>query len=92
MPSSCDRTRPGRGILANRDRSQDLNGISLPTLVMGAEHDTIDPKHMAWVATQFPHGRYLLCKDGSHLAIYDAQRTYMTGLIAFLKDLDAGRM
>ncbi|MEO5628407.1 MAG: proline iminopeptidase-family hydrolase, partial [Thermomonas sp.] len=80
------------GILVNWDRSQDLKKITVPTLVIGAEHDTMDPKHMAWMATQFPHGRFLLCKNGSHLAIYDDQQTYMTGLIAFLKDADAGRM
>ena len=80
------------GILVNWDRSQDLKKITAPTLVIGAEHDTMDPRHMAWMATQFPHGRFLLCKNGSHLAIYDDQPTYMTGLIAFLKDVDAGRM
>lgn len=80
------------GILENWDRSHDLKKISVPTLVIGAQYDTMDPEHMAWMATQFPHGRFLLCKNGSHLAIYDDQQTYMTGLIAFLKDVDGGRM
>jgi len=36
-------------------------------------------------------GRYLYCANGSHLAMYDDQKTYMDGLIAFLKDVDTGR-
>ncbi len=80
------------GILATWDRSQHLKKINVPTLVIGADHDTMDPGHMAWMATQFPHGRFLRSRDGSHMALYDDQATYMTGLIAFLKDVDAGGM
>jgi proline iminopeptidase len=79
------------GTLEHWDRSQDLKRIGVPTLVIGAAHDTMDPKHMAWMATQFPHGRFLLCPNGSHLAMYDDQQVYMTGLLAFLHDVDAGR-
>jgi proline iminopeptidase len=79
------------GKLEHWDRSADLKSITVPTLVIGAAHDTMDPRHMQWMATQFPHGRYLFCPNGSHLAEYDDQQVYMTGLIAFLKDVDAGR-
>ncbi len=80
------------GALLNWDRSQDLKNIRVPTLVIAGDHDTMDPKHMAWMATQFPTGRLLRCPNGGHMAMYDDQQTYMTGLIAFLKDVDAGRM
>jgi proline iminopeptidase len=79
------------GKLEHWDRSQDLQHIKVPTLVIGAAHDTMDPKHMEWMSKQFPRGRYLFCPNGSHMAEYDDQQTYMTGLIAFLKDVDAGR-
>ena len=79
------------GVLEHWDRSADLKDITVPTLVIGARYDTMDPKHMAWMATQFPHGRYLDCPNGSHLAMYDDQQTYMAGLIAFLRDVDAGK-
>ena len=79
------------GKLEHWDRSADLKSIKVPTLVIGAAHDTMDPKHMEWMAGQFPRGRYLHCPDGSHLAMYDYQQTYMTGLIDFLQDVDAGR-
>ena len=46
---------------------------------------------MRWVAGQVKNGRFLLCPSGSHLAMWDDQETYFPGLIAFLKDVDAGR-
>jgi proline iminopeptidase len=79
------------GKLEHWDRSAALKDIKVPTLVIGAEHDTMDPKHMRWMSEQFPHGRFLYCPNGGHMAMYDDQATYFTGLIAFLKDVDAGK-
>ena len=79
------------GKLEKWDRSADLASIKVPTLVIDARHDTMDPKYMEWMAAQMPHARYLYCPNGSHMAIYDDQATYMAGLIGFLKDVDAGR-
>ena len=72
------------------DRSKDLPKISVPTLTVGAAHDTMDPKHMEWMAGQVQHGRYLHCPDGSHLSQYDDQKTYINGVVQFLKDVDRG--
>jgi proline iminopeptidase len=80
------------GKLEQWDRTADLAKIAVPTLVVGAAHDTMDPKHMEWMSTQFPKGRYLFCPNGSHLAIYDDQKTYMEGLVAFLHDLEGGKL
>jgi proline iminopeptidase len=78
------------GRLVNWDRTADLEEITVPTLVVGARHDTMDPKHMEMMAGKFPKGRYLFCPNGSHFAMYDDQRTYMDGVIRFLKDVDRG--
>jgi len=78
------------GKLVNWDRSGDLGRISVPTLVIGATYDTMDPEHMEWMARQLPQGRFLLCPDGSHLAMYDDQKTYFDGLVRFLKDVEQG--
>ena len=79
------------GTLAHWDRSADLKRIHVPTLVIGARYDTMDPKHMEWMAQQIPHARYLFCPNGSHFALYDDQKIYMTGLLGFIRDVDAGR-
>lgn len=76
------------GTLEDWDRTGDLSRITVPTLVIGAEHDTMDPEHMRWMAEQLPAGRYLYCPDGSHLAMYDDQATYFRGLIEFLQSVD----
>ena len=76
------------GILETWDRSRDLPRIPVPTLVIGAQHDTMDPAHMRWMAEQLPQGRYLHCPDGGHMAMYDDAKTYFPGLIGFLKSVD----
>jgi proline iminopeptidase len=78
------------GKLVNWDRTQSLSEIQVPTLVIGAEYDTMDPKHMEWMAGAFPNGRYLYCPNGSHFAMYDDQQTYFEGIIDFIGDV-AGR-
>jgi proline iminopeptidase len=79
------------GRLVNWDRSKDLPKIKCPTLVIGATHDTMDPEHMKWMATQVQNGRSLICPNGSHCAMWDDQETYFKGLISFIKDVDAGK-
>ena len=78
-----------RGKLIDWDRTADLSTIDVPTLTIGAQHDTMDPKWMEMMAGEFKDGRYLHCPNGSHLAMFDDQETYFAGLIAFLKDVDA---
>jgi proline iminopeptidase len=73
--------------LVEWDRFDDLKRIAVPTLVIGAEHDTMDPAHMRAVAAELPKGRYLHCPDGSHLAIFDDQKVFFTGLVDFLHGL-----
>lgn len=73
------------GKLENWDRTNDLKDIKIPTLVIGATHDTMDPKFMEKMSTLFPKGSFLLCSKGSHMAFYDDQKTYFSGLISFLK-------
>jgi proline iminopeptidase len=75
------------GSLETFDRSQDLKDIDVPTLVIGATHDTMDPAHMRWMSEQFPRGRYLHCPDGSHLSQFDDPTHFFPGLIDFLHSL-----
>ncbi len=79
------------GRLLEWDRTGDLGQITVPTLVVGARYDTMDPQHMEWMAGAVQHGRYLYCPNGSHMDMYDDQETYMTGVIRFLQDVDGGR-
>ncbi|XHS78345.1 proline iminopeptidase-family hydrolase [Burkholderiaceae bacterium UC74_6] len=80
------------GILEKWDRVADLGKITAPTLVIGAKYDTMDPAHMEMMAGKVAHGRYLFCPEGSHMAMYDDQKTYFAGLVKFLKEVDAGKL
>jgi proline iminopeptidase len=65
------------GRLLNWDRTSDLGRIAVPTLVIGARYDTMDPAHMEMMAGKVQKGRYLFCPHGSHLAMYDDQKVYV---------------
>jgi len=75
------------GKLVDWDRFDDLDRITVPTLVIGATHDTMDPRYMERMAERLPDGRFLLCPDGSHMAMYDDQVRYFDGLTAFITDV-----
>lgn len=79
------------GKLLNWDRTSDLEKIAVPTLVIGARYDTMDPVHMEMMASKVQKGRYLFCPNGSHMAMYDDQKVYVNGVIRFLHDVDASR-
>ncbi len=84
-PSELGMSRDAK--LASWDRVNDLEKIMVSTLVIGARHDTMDPAHMEMMAGKLPHGHYLYCPNGSHMALYDDQQTYFAGLIDFLEQL-----
>lgn len=73
--------------LKHWDVSNRLKSITTPTLVIGAKYDTMDPKYMEWMSKEFPKGQFLLT-NGSHFSQYDDQKTYFTGLIKFIKEVN----
>ncbi|HMF94566.1 MAG TPA: proline iminopeptidase-family hydrolase [Vicinamibacterales bacterium] len=79
------------GKLVNWDRTADLAKITVPTLTIGAKYDTMDPAHLEKMAGLVKKGRYLDCPNGSHMAMYDDQKTYFDGLIKFINDVDDDR-
>ena len=80
------------GRLATWDIKNRLKEIKVPTLMIGAKHDTMDPKAMEEQSKLVQHGRYLYCPNGSHLSMWDDQQVFMDGVIRFIKDVDAGKM
>ncbi|MCK0179366.1 proline iminopeptidase-family hydrolase [Flavobacteriaceae bacterium S0862] len=78
----------GDAKLKDWDITKELPKIIVPTLSVGGAYDTMDPKHMEWIATQVQNGQYLHCPDGSHMSMYDDAETYFEGLIKFIKEVD----
>lgn len=79
------------GKLEKWDVTRELPSLTVPTLFIGAQFDTMDPKHMEWASTQVKHGSYLYCPNGSHLCMWDDQDTYMPGVIKFIKGVNDGQ-
>ena len=78
------------GRLLHWDRWNDLTNIKVPTLMVGAKYDTMNPEDMEEMSRLVAKGRYLYCPNGSHLAMWDDQEIYYPGIIKFLKDVQGG--
>ncbi len=78
------------GRLAQWDIKDSLHLITVPTLMVGARYDTMDPKAMEAQSKLVKNGHYLYCPNGSHLAMWDDQAVYMAGVTKFINETDAG--
>ncbi|MGE5277883.1 MAG: proline iminopeptidase-family hydrolase [Acidobacteriota bacterium] len=79
------------GTFKDWDRWKDLPEIRVPTLLMGARYDEMNPEDIRKMGRLIPHSRVVICEKGSHLAMWDDQEAYFRGLIGFLKDVESGR-
>jgi len=76
------------GRLLNWDIKNRLKEIKIPTLMVGARYDTMDPKAMEEQSKMVQNGSYLYCPNGSHLCMWDDQKIFMDGVIKFIKNVD----
>jgi proline iminopeptidase len=77
------------GRLAKWDIKARLKEIAVPTLMIGAKYDTMDPKAMEEQSKLVQHGRYLYCPNGSHLSMWDDQKLFMSGVVNFINDVNS---
>jgi len=77
------------GRLIDWDLTPRLGEIEVPTLMVGATHDTMDPEAMARQASLVQNGRALICESGSHLALWDDQEAFFGGVNAFVADVES---
>ena len=73
------------GRLARWDVKARLHEIAVPTLMIGAKYDTMDPKAMEWQAKAVQNGQFLYCPNGSHLSMWDDQAVFMGGIVKFIR-------
>ena len=78
------------GRLAKWDIKNRLKEIAVPTLMIGAKYDTMDPKAMEEQSKLVQNGSYLYCPNGSHLAMWDDQKVFMNGVIQFINKVNSG--
>ena len=80
------------GRLVNWDIKDRLKEIKVPTLMVGAKYDTMNPKAMEEQSKMVQKGRYLFCPGGSHLCMWDDQKVFMGGVIKFIRDVDLDKI
>ena len=78
----------GDATLKDWDISDKLKDIKVPTLMLGAKYDTMDPKYMEWMATEVQNGQSITT-NGSHLSQFDDPEIYFSALVKFIKDVDS---
>ena len=78
------------GLLEKWDIKNRLKEIAVPTLMIGAKYDTMDPNAMEEQSKLVQNGSYLYCPNGSHLAMWDDQKIYMDGVISFINKVNTG--
>lgn len=78
------------GRLAQWDIKARLPELRIPTLMIGAKHDTMDPAAMEAQSKLVQKGQYLYCPNGSHLAMWDDQQVFMRGVIEFIHQVSSG--
>ena len=78
----------GDATLKSWDIKDRLHEISVPTLTIGSKYDTMDPKHMEWIAKTVKNGKFHYCPNGSHLSQFDDQKVFFKGLIDFINSVE----
>jgi proline iminopeptidase len=73
------------GNLKDWERWDRLHEIKVRTLTIGAKYDEMDPEDMKKMAKLMPRGSSVICEEGSHLCMWDAQAYYFEHLLKFLK-------
>jgi proline iminopeptidase len=73
------------------DRWPDLHKITVPTLLIGSRYGTMSVDDIKKMGRLIPHSRVAICENGSHFSFYDDQQAYFHNLLAFLKDVKAGK-
>ena len=76
------------GRLETWDIKDRLKEIRVPTLMIGAKHDTMDPAAMEAQSKEVQHGQFLYCPNGSHLSMWDDQQVFMGGVVRFIHEVD----
>ncbi len=73
------------------NRWPDLHKISVPTLLIAARYGTMSVDDITRMGRLIPKSRVVVCENGSHCSHFDDQEAYFAHLLAFLKDVDAGK-
>jgi proline iminopeptidase len=75
------------GTFKDWERWDRLHEITVRTLTLGAQYDSMDPADLVKMAEMMPNAVSAICPNGSHLAMWDDQAIYFEHLLGFLNSL-----
>ena len=78
----------GGSKLRDWDRTADLDKIDVPALVIGAEHDTMDPRHMEMDGRRSRAAATCTARTAATWPCTTTRQAYLAGLIDFLLGLE----
>ncbi|HSU79628.1 MAG TPA: alpha/beta hydrolase, partial [Candidatus Angelobacter sp.] len=74
------------GFLRTYDVTSDIQHLTVPALIIGAQHDWITPvKHSYWMAKLIPNNEFVVLENSSHSVFKDEGDRTRDILIDFLK-------
>jgi|GEM_PF-6159844 len=74
-----------KGALLEWDRSENLTGIKIPTLIMSGEYDYSTKTEIEALTKAIPHAALWYESDVSHFPMYEKPDSFKAALIQFLK-------
>jgi len=76
------------GRAKNWDRWNDIQRITVPTLLMVGRYDTMSVQDVQKMGRLISNSRVVICRNGSHLCMYDDQHAYFHELLGFIKAVE----
>lgn len=70
------------------NRWDDLKSIHVPTLVLGAKHDSMSLKDQEEMGNRIPNAEVAICENGSHLSMWDDPDNYFTFIKNFIHQVE----
>ena len=77
------------GTCKDWDRWKELHCISVPTLLVVGRYDTMNVQDVQKMGGLVPNSHVVVCRDGSHLCMYDDQQRYFRELLKFIRTVKA---
>lgn len=72
------------------DRWDDLQQITVPTLVLGAKHDSMSLEDQERMGQEIPNAEVAICENGSHLSMWDDPENYFSFIKGFVRKVEDG--
>ncbi len=78
------------GTFKDWDRWDDLERITVPTLLVVGRHDTMRVEDVEEMGRRMRNARVHVCENGSHLSFWDDAEDYFDALERFIADVEGG--